>query len=260
MRAPNILRALLLGAVLLATSGSALALTDDEMVAMLKEIDQRQSAAGDFKAHAFIQQKQAGKDDVAFESVFYRRGADDKFMILVLAPKTEAGQGYLRIDDNLWLYSPKTGKWERVTERDRILGTDGRRQDFDESRLAVLYTPEFLGEGKLGKFETWKLRLRAKAGKDVAWPLVEIEIDKQSGNILKQQDFALSEKLMRTSLYPRWSRVTDAEGKVVWYPAQMYLYDEVEKGNQSIVKIDKVDLTSLPRNMFTKAWLESKSR
>ncbi|TNF26055.1 MAG: outer membrane lipoprotein-sorting protein [Deltaproteobacteria bacterium] len=256
----RLVSAAVVGVTLLATAGSALALTEDEMVAMLVRIDERQHAAGDFKAHAFIQQKQKGKEDVAFESVFYRRGADDKFMILVLAPKTEAGQGYLRIDDNLWLYSPKTGKWERVTERDRILGTDGRRQDFDESRLAVLYTPEFLGEGKLGKFETWKIKLKAKPGKDVAWPLVVIEIDKGSGNILKQQDFALSEKLMRTSLYPRWSRITDAEGKEVWYPAQMYLYDEVEKGNQSIVKVDKVDLTTLPKNMFTKAWLESKSR
>ena len=260
MHCKNVLKVAVIGLVVLAASGSALALTDDEMVSMLRRIDERQHATGDFKAHAFIQQKQKGKDDVAFESVFYRRGIDDKFMILVLAPKTEAGQGYLRIDDNLWLYSPKTGKWERLTERDRILGTDGRRQDFDESRLAVEYTPEFVGEGKLGKFETWKLRLRAKPGNDVAWPIVELEIDKVSGNILKQQDFALSAKLMRTSLYPRWNKISDADGQEVWYPAQMYLYDEVEKGNQSIVKVDAVDLTALPKNMFTKAWLESKSR
>jgi len=114
--------------------GGAFALSEPEMVRILEDLDVRQRALGDFAAHAFIQRKEKGKEDVLYESLFYRRGVDDKFMFLVLSPKTEAGQGYLRIDDNLWLYSPRTGKWERLTERDRILGTDGRRQDFDESR------------------------------------------------------------------------------------------------------------------------------
>ena len=250
--------ALLLG--LIAGPRPASALSGDEVTTILRRIDERQRAVGDFKAHAFIQQKQRGKADVAFESVFYRRGQDDKFMILVLAPKTEAGQGYLRIDDNLWLYTPKTGKWERLTERDRILGTDGRRQDFDESRLADEYLATYEGPGKLGNFATWRLRLTARPGLDLAWPILVLDVDQASGNVLKRQEFSLSGKLMRTSLYPKWLKIQSPEGKEVWYPEQMHLYDEVEKGNQSVVKIEAVDLSTLPKNMFTKAWLESKSR
>ena len=238
----------------------ALALDDAQMVAMLKDLDVRQRAVGDFTAHAFIQRKEKGKEDIVYESLFYRRGVDKKFIFLVLAPKTEAGQGYLRIDDNLWLYTPKTGKWERLTERDRILGTDGRRQDFDEQRLAEEYTPTFLGEGALGKFKTWKLKLTAKASADVAWPVIELEVDQASGNILKRLEFALSGKLMRRALYPKWLKIAAPKGKDVWYPEEMYFYDEVEKGNQSVVKIESVDLSTLQANMFTKAWLESKSR
>ncbi len=241
-------------------SQSALAMSGDEMLVLLKDLDERQRAIGDFKAHAFIQRKEAGKEDVLYESLFYRRGVDDKFMFLVLAPKTEAGQGYLRIDDNLWLYSPRTGKWERLTERDRILGTDGRRQDFDESRLAVEYTPTYLGEGKLGKFKTHRIKLEAKPGKDVAWPILELEVDQDSRNILKRLDFAGPNKLMRRTLYPKWLKIKDTTGKDVWYAEQMFFYDEVEKSNQSVVQIKAVDLSALPANMFTKAWLESKSR
>ena len=243
-----------------AGAGPALALSEDEMLKIIQEVDARQKAVGDWKAHAFLQQKQKDKEDVVYESVFFRRGADKKFMFLVLAPKTEAGQGYLQVDDNLWMYSPRTGKWERVTERDRIMGTDGRRQDFDESRLADEYTPSFLGDGQIKKYETWRIRLTVKSGKDVAWPIIDLEIDKASGNVLKRQEFSLSDKLMRTTMYPRWVQVKDPSGKDVWYPEQIYLFDEVEKGNQSIVKIDAVDLSELPRNIFTKAWLESKSR
>lgn len=254
-----IIRMFLLLPLLLAST-MASALTPDEVKAVIDEIDDRQRAVGDFKAHAFIQQKQNGREDVAYEAVFYRRGGDNKFMFLVLAPRTEAGQGYLRIDNNLWLYSPRTGKWERVTERDRILGTDGRRQDFDESRLSDEYDAAFVGEEKVGKFATWRLKLTAKAGIEVAWPIIELQVDKGSGNILKRQEFSLSGKLMRTTLFPKWLKIKSPQGKDVWYAEQIYLFDEVEKGNQSVVKLEAVDLNELPRNMFTKAWLESKSR
>lgn len=245
---------------LIAMVSPAMALSDPEMVALLKELDARQQAVGDFKAHAFIQRKEKDKEDVLYESLFYRRGADNKFMFLVLAPKTEAGQGYLRIDDNLWLYTPRTGKWERLTERDQILGTDGRRQDFDESRLAEEYTPSYLGEGKLGKYKTHRMKLVAKAGKDVAWPILELDVDQESGNALRRLDFAGENKLMRRTLYPKWLKIKDTTGKDVWYAEQIYFYDEVEKGNESLVRIKAVDLSPLPPNMFTKAWLESKSR
>ncbi len=238
----------------------AAALTPDEVEAIVVEIDERQRAIGDFKAHAFIQQKQKGREDVAYESVFYRRGEDRKFMFLVLAPRTEAGQGYLRIDNNLWLYSPRTGKWERVTERDRILGTDGRRQDFDASRLSDEYDATFVAEEKVGRFLTWRIKLTAKEGVEVAWPIIEMYVDKDSGNPLKQQEYSLSGKLMRTTLYPKWLKIKSPEGKEVWYAQQIHLFDEVEKGNQSVIKLEAVDLSSLPKNMFTKAWLESKSR
>jgi len=235
-------------------------LTDDQMHTMLTDIDTRQKAMGDFKAHAFIQAKETGKEDIAYESVFYRRGGERKFLILFVGPKSEAGKGYLRIDDNLWMYAPSTGKWERRTERDRIAGTDSRRSDFDESRLAEEYTPAFVGEGALGKFKTWKLKLTVKPNTDVAWPVIELEVDQASGNVLKRQEYALSGKLMRRALYPKWAKVKDTNGKEVWYPQEIYFYDEVEKGNQSIIKIDAVDLANLPANIFTKAWLESKSR
>ncbi len=238
----------------------ARALGPDEVRKVVTEVDERQRAVGDFKAHAFITQKQKGREDVAWESVFYRRGADNKFMFLVLAPRTEAGQGYLRIDNNLWLYSPRTGKWERVTERDRILGTEGRRQDFDESTLSEDYDAAFVADDKVGKFATWKIRLSAKAGKDLAWPMIELQVDQASRNVLKRQEFSLSGKLMRTTLFPKWLKMQTPGGKDVWYAEQIHLFDEVEKANRSVIRLQAVDLSDLPKNMFTKAWLESKSR
>ncbi len=246
---------------LFALPQTALALDEAEMVKMLETIDDRRRNSGDWKSLAILRQKEKGKEEVLYEMVIYRRDADDKFMALFLAPKTDAGKGYLRLDKNLWFYAPSTGKWERRTERERIAGTDSRRSDFDQTKLAEEFTPSYVGEGKLGKFKTHKLKLAAKEGVDVAFPVVELEIDQASGNILKTQEFALSGRLMRTSYYPKWKKLfSESKGKDVWYPKEMRFYDELEKGNSTVISLKKVDLRSLDKNIFTKAWLETKSR
>jgi hypothetical protein len=239
----------------------AVALEKAEMVKVLETLDARQRNSGDYKALTYIEQKQKGKSDRLYEITVYRRDADDKFMILFLKPKSESGKGYLRLDRNLFLYDPAVGKWERRTERERIGGTNSRRRDFDESRLAEEYDPSFVGEEKLGKFDTYHLRLTEKKGVDVPYPVVEIWVHKDTNNLLKQQDFALSGRLLRTSYYPQWARkFSESKGADIYYPKQIRIFDEVEKGTSTTIVLREMDLRSLPTNIFTKAWLESKSR
>src|SRR5579871_3500253 len=177
--------------------------TLDEMVKMLKGIDDRIKSTGDYKAKIYLEQRERDKPDTVREAFVYRRDADEKLMILFTNPKTEDGKGYLRIDKNLWYYDPTVGKWERRTDRERIAGTDSRRQDFDQSKLAEEYDPVYVGEEKLGAFNCLVLKLTVKPGKDVAYEVVKLWIDKATGNYLKRQDFALSGKLSRTSYVPK---------------------------------------------------------
>jgi hypothetical protein len=237
------------------------ALSTPEMVELLKAVDDRQKNNGDWRAGAYLEQKEKDKVDVVYETEYYRRSQDQKFMILFTKPKSSAGQGYLRIDKNLWFYDPSVGKWERRTERERIGGTNSRRSDFDESRLAEEYDPTDEGEEKLGAYTAQKLLLKGKSGLDLAFPKIRIWIDKDTKNVLKRQEYALSDRLLRTSYYPKWKKVYSQSKKAeVYYPEEIRFYDEVEKANQTLVLIRAVDLHALPANLFTKAWLESKSR
>ncbi len=247
----------------LTLAGPALAadLSKEEMRTLLVELDARQRNGGDYKALAYLEQKEKDKADVVRELMIFRRDSDDKLMLLFTKPKSEEGKGYLRLDKNLWSYDPGTGKWERATERERIGGTNSRRSDFDESRLSEEFEPKFEGEEKLGKFETVKLELKVKDGVDVAYPVVKLWIDKVNHNILKRQEFALSGRLMRTAYYPKWQKLFSESKKAdVWFPGEMRFFDEVEKSNSTLVLMKTIDLSKLDENMFTKAWLESKSR
>ena len=235
--------------------------TQAQLVELLKAVDARQKNQGDWRSEAYIEQKEKGKVAVVYETLVYRRSADQRFIMLFTKPKASAGQGYLRADKNLWFYDPSVGKWERRTERERIGGTNSRRSDFDESRLAEEYAPELVGEEKLGVYNAVQLNLKGKPGLDLAFPVIKLWLDKDTNNVLKRQEFALSGKLLRTSYYPKWKKIySESKGADIWYPQEIRFYDEVEKENSTLILIRSVDLHALEPNLFTKAWLESKSR
>src|SRR5262249_34965192 len=168
------------------------------------------------KALCYLEQKEKDKPDIAQEVIVYRRSQDQKLMMLFTKPKDQEGKGYLRLDKNLWFYDPNVGKWERRTERERINGTDSRRADFDESRLAEEYVATFEGDETLGKFAVSKISLKVKPDVDVAYPIVKLWIDKND-NVLKRQEFALSGRLMRTLYYPRWNKqFSESKNGDVW--------------------------------------------
>jgi hypothetical protein len=260
MRMSRVLPGLGLVLALLAPR-AALALSKADMIDLLKVVDERQGNQGDWRSFIYMEQKEKDKVDVAYEALVFRRSKDQKFMILFTKPKASQGQGYLRIDKNLWFYDPSVGKWERRTERERIGGTNSRRSDFDESRLAEEYEPEDLGQEKLGAYSAQVMKLTGKPNIDLAFPVIKLWIDKDTKNILKRQEFALSGRLLRTSYYPRWKKAYSESKKAdVYYPEEMRFYDEVEKANSTFILVKSVDMKPLEPNLFTKAWLESKSR
>jgi outer membrane lipoprotein-sorting protein len=247
--------------VLTAPGARAAGLDPDQTRALVKEVDERQRNSGDYKAMVFLERKEKDKNDLVYQLVIYRRDADDKLMMLFLKPKAEAGRGYLRIDKSLFMYDPATGKWDRRTERERIGGTDSRRADYDESRLAEEFDSTYVAEEALGKFKVHHVRLDARKEADVAFPVMHIWVDQATGNLLKSQEHALSGKLMRTSYYPKWERMhSPSKGADIYFPREIRIFDEVEKGNRSTIVIEQVDLNPLPANIFTKAWLEARSR
>jgi outer membrane lipoprotein-sorting protein len=254
-----ILLALLLAAALAPVA--ARALTPPELAKVVREIDERQRNQGDWKALCYMEQREKGKTDVVYELLVYRRDEDDKQLFLFTKPKAEAGKGYLRIEKNLWLYDPATGRWERRTERERIGGTNTRRGDLDESRLVEEYDATFEADEKLGVFEVHRILLRSKPGVDVAFPVIRLWVDRATLNVLKRQELALSGRLMRTTYEPRWRKIFSPSKRAdVWYPEEIRIFDEIEKGNQTTILIREIDLRPLDANLFTKAWLESKSR
>lgn len=246
---------------LLCASWAVAAPTAEELVAMLKTVDDRAMNNGDYRSVFFLEQKEQGKSDLVYEGEVLRRDVDDKLVILFTRPQSEAGKGYLRVDDNLFFYDPTVGRWERRTERERIGGTDSNREDFDQSRLAEQYRPSFVGDEPLGVLQTVHLTLAQVEGVDVAYPRVDLWLDRSNGNVLKRQDFALSGRLVRTTYYPKYGKMfSSSKGADVWFAQEIRIFDELQKGNTTTVVVRSTALDPLGDEVFTKAWLEARSR
>lgn len=224
-------------------------------------VDDRQRNGGDYKAICYVKEMEKDKEPKVLLATVYRRDKDDKFMMIFEKPKEDSGKGYLKIDKNLWNYDPGTGKWERRTERERLAGTNSRRSDFDESKLKEDYKTTYLKSEKVGEYETYLFQLQAKDETAVPYPKMKLWVDKESKNLIKREEMALSDKLLRTTYYPKWQKkYSESKKSDVYVPKEIRIYDELEKGSSTIVFIKDFDLHNLELNIFTKAWIEGKSR
>ncbi|MES1165095.1 MAG: outer membrane lipoprotein-sorting protein [Verrucomicrobiota bacterium] len=228
--------------------------------ALLRAVDERRHNPGDSRSVVYVEQHQKGREALVYEMTVMSRGADGQSIMLFTKPTPVAGQGYLRIDRQVWFYDPAVSRWERRTERERVGATTSRPSDFDESTFSASYEAEDGGVDKVGQRSARRLLLKGKPGVDVAFPVIHLWIDEEAKVALKRQDFALSGRLLRTLYYPRWDHVPSPVKKAdVWYPKEIRLYDELEPGTSTLVMIKDVSAAPLPQSMFTKTWVEHQS-
>ena len=111
-------------------------LNQTEVNTLVKKMDELSRFETDFNAEIFLQQKHREKGDLLYKMAVFRQDQSNHLTMLFLKPKTDAGKGYLVLDKNLFLYTPNTGDWTRVSE-DRISGTDTNLADFEIGRAHV---------------------------------------------------------------------------------------------------------------------------
>lgn len=230
---------------------------------LLQTLDERLTSPGDLKWLAYWADFEKGqkKPRETVEVVIYRRDKDDALMILMLAPKTRAGEGYLRLADNLFLYAPSTGQWNRITLRERLADSEMRTLDVDSTHFARDFDAKYLGRERIGSHDAHHLSLAARPGVKVGYSRVELWIDAAAGDLLKRVDWSDDGKVsLRTVYFRGWSdHATSNGGARVRLPGEIHFLDNLT-GERTSFYSKKVSLDALQPNQFTKAWLESKSR
>lgn len=227
---------------------------------IMNKLDDLMDQRSDISAKVSMTQKKVGQGTKNIESFYYRRDSDDSFLIIMTAPATDKGNGYLRVGDNFWMYRRNTRTFQHINRDENIGGTDMKGGDFEKRKMTELYAPvkkdgeENLSETMLGKIPVYRFEIKAIVN-DVTYPKQIYWVRKDNFLPLKVQSFSLSGTLMQTSYYLKYTTI---EGKYVMLKG--IFIDEFEKGNKTIMNLSGISVKKLSDHIFTKAYLESLSK
>ncbi len=222
---------------------------------IMKQIESIQEMTSDVRARVDITQTKTDQGTKKIELLYYRRDADDSFLIVMLAPESDKGNGYLRVGDNFWMYRRNTRTFQHVNRDESIGGTDAKADDFEMRKLTELYAPASgVTEEMLGKIPVYRIEIKAKVN-DVDYPRKIYWVRRDNFLPLKEQSFTQSGTLMESAYYMNYTMI---DGRYI--PIKQLYIDEFEKGNRSLVELSGISTARLDNALFTKAYLENLSK
>jgi len=235
------------------TSASAIDVGDGQ--AILQRIDElRTFGDGDF-ASVITLLSEDPEEGVSRQVVQqFRRDREDKFLMLIHAPATMLGQGYLRVDDNLWFYDPESRNFSHTSMKEQFSGSDARNSDFGSSSYAEDYSVTSIEEGRLGSYDVYIMQLAA-TNNEVTYPSEKVWVTRDLYLPLKIEDYSAAGRLMRTSLFPSYTRAGDT-----YIATRMIFVDELVEGRRTQIEMTDISTEPLPDSIFTKAYVERVNR
>ena len=157
------------------------------------------------------------------QSITYSEG-DHKAFTEYLAPAREKGTKMLKLDNQLWIYSPMTDRTVQISGhmlRQSVMGSDMSYEDMmNDIPLLQRYKAEVSGEEVVDGRTCWVILLTAIIA-DITYYNQKMWVDQERYIPLKVEQFAKSGKLLkRTNL----SNVQKIQGR--WFP-KTYVYKDV---------------------------------
>ncbi len=179
---------------------------------------------------------------------------DDKSFTEYLAPPREAGTKMLKLEDELWTYTPSTDRIIRISGhmlRQSVMGSDLSYEDLmEDRRLWDDYSAEVVSEETYQDRPCWVLMLTAKSG-DIAYHSRKIWVDQERFVSLREERYARSGKMIKTTQVKSVRRIEDR-----WFPFEMVFKDELKSGEGTEFILESVEFNAeIPDHIFSKASL-----
>lgn len=172
-----------------------------------------------------------------------------------LEPAREKGTKMLKLDDQLWIYSPGTDRTIQISGhmlRQSVMGSDMSYEDvMEDPALTNHYKAKVTGEETIDQRLCWILELEA-FDPSVAYQKRKLWVDQQRFIPLKEEMYAKSGKLLKkTSL----SDVVNVQGR--WFPKKIVFRDMLKDGEGTEFLILDIRFNEkIPEYLFSKASLK----
>jgi outer membrane lipoprotein-sorting protein len=172
-----------------------------------------------------------------------------------LSPAREQGTKMLKLEHQLWIYSPSTDRTIQISGhmlRQSVMGSDLSYEDMmDDRKLTDIYSAKVTGNEVIDGRKTYVLNLAAKVT-DVAYHSRKMWIDTERFVPLREELYAKSGQLLKSTML---SEVKQIEGR--WFPETIVYKDVLKQGGGTEFKITSIKFNQkIPDYIFTKAALK----
>jgi outer membrane lipoprotein-sorting protein len=194
------------------------------------------------------------RSDRTITSKTYAVG-DKKSFTEYLSPARELGTKMLKLENQLWIYSPSTDRTIQISGhllRQSVMGSDLSYEDMmDDRKLTDTYDSKVVGEEEVNGRKTFVIELTAKVS-DVAYYSQKMWVDVERYVPLKQELYAKSGQLLKRL---DMKDVIQIQGR--WFPSTMVYKDMLKEGDGTEFKVTKIEFNAeIPEYIFTKAALK----
>ncbi len=172
-----------------------------------------------------------------------------------LYPEREKGTKMLKLDEQLWIYSPSTDRIIQIAGhmlRQSVMGSDLSYEDMmEDNKLTNHYNAAVIGTETIDNRSCWVLKLTA-FDPDVAYQVRKMWVDRERNIPLKEELYAKSGTLLKRTLL---SDVVNMNGR--WFPKKIVFKDmlKVGEGTEFIMEEIKFNIAILEYT-FSKANLK----
>lgn len=171
-----------------------------------------------------------------------------------LAPAREKGTKMLKLEDQLWIYSPSTDRTIQISGhmlRQSVMGSDLSYEDMmDDRKLSDVYDAGVIGSETIGETECWIVEMKATE-EDVAYQMRKLWVDKSRYIPLKEELYAKSGKLLKKT---ELTNITQHGSR--WYPGKITFKDMLKKGAGTEFIVDEIKFdVEIPEHLLSKAAL-----
>lgn len=178
----------------------------------------------------------------------------DKSFTEYLAPAREKGTKMLKLEDQLWIFSPSTDRTIKISGhmmRQSVMGSDLSYEDMmEDPELLNLYDANVIEEETFLDRPCWVLELTAKV-EDISYHSRKIWVDIERFVSLKENRYAKSGKLLKTTEVKRVVRIEDR-----WVPTHIIFKDVLKSGKGTEFVLESIEFNAdIPEYLFTKASL-----
>ena len=193
------------------------------------------------------------RGDRTIESKTWSEGENRSFTEY-LSPAREEGTKMLKLEEQLWIYSPSTDRTIQIAGhmlRQSVMGSDMSYEDMMEDPVLIHhYNPEVTGEETIEGTDAWILELTA-FDENVAYFKRKLWVDKKRYIPLKEELYAKSNQLLKKTTL---SDIKHIEGR--WFPTKVVFKDMLKTGDGTEFIIENISFDqNIPDYIFSKASL-----